>query len=54
MLFCMLFNQFPFNGSDGQLIKDRIISSELKLPPEAVCTDELIDFLRCLLNKDPL
>jgi serine/threonine protein kinase len=49
----MVFNQFPFNGSDPNVIKDRIINAEFKIPNEYACTEELIDILKCMLHKDP-
>lgn len=53
MVYCMLFYKFPFNGDSGDIIKDKIINQELKMPSDQAYTEECADMIRGLLNKDP-
>lgn len=50
----MIFDVFPFNGEDSNIIKDRICNADFKIPRSVPVTEELIDFLRGVLCKDPL
>lgn len=53
MLYCMIFDKFPFNGDTSQEIREKIIHKDFKIPSDTPCTEELIDLLKCLLTKDP-
>jgi serine/threonine protein kinase len=53
MLYCMVFDTFPFNGDSSSIIKDKIINSQFKVPRNTAVTEELIDLLNKMLNKDP-
>ena len=53
MLYCMVFDKFPFNGDSANTIKERIVHSDFKIPKETVVTEEFVDFLRNVLKKDP-
>ena len=53
MLYCMLFYKYPFNGDNGNEVKERIINQELKLPKDTAYTEEFSDIIRGMLTKDP-
>jgi serine/threonine-protein kinase 11 len=53
MLYCMMFEKFPFNGDTAQAIKEKIINAEFKIPDNAACTEEVVDLLKNMLHKDP-
>jgi serine/threonine protein kinase len=54
MLYCMVFDKFPFNGDSPDAIRHKIIGQDFKVPKEQPVTDEFVDFLHGLLRKDPL
>jgi serine/threonine protein kinase len=58
MLFCMLFGEYPFYGTDEEDLIHNIIEQELRLPkimPQGVTgvTDHCKDLLKRMLAKKP-
>ena len=53
MLYCMVFDKFPFNGENADIIRSKIKSSDIKIPKDTPVTDEFADFVKGLLRKDP-
>ena len=41
MLYCMVFYKFPFNGAEGNEVKQKITTAEVKFPKDTPTTDEL-------------
>lgn len=54
MLYCMIFDTFPFNGETSAVIKDKIINKDYKVPRHTPVTEECLDLLRHMLTKDPV
>jgi serine/threonine protein kinase len=52
MLYAMLFNSMPFDGSTKDQIKDSIIKQSVKIPKYAPVTNEVAEFISMCLNKD--
>lgn len=53
MLFAMFFFKFPFDGDNANIVKERIIHAELRIPRDRPHSDEFADLLRGILTKDP-
>ena len=53
MLYCMVYDKFPFNGDSAVQIKERIISKDPSFPKSVGVTDEFIDFVKGCLRKEP-
>lgn len=53
MMFCMIFNKFPFSGSTRDEIKPKITGSAYVLPKTKLVTKECQDFLAQCLVKNP-
>lgn len=53
MMYCMVFDKFPFNGETSAIIKEKIINGNYRIPRGTPVTEEFIDLLSKLLNKDP-
>jgi serine/threonine protein kinase len=53
MMFCMIFNKFPFSGSTRDEIKAKITGSPYVLPKIKLITKECQDFLAQCLVKNP-
>jgi serine/threonine protein kinase len=53
MLYAMLFNSMPFDGSTKDQIKESIIKQQVKLPKYAPVTNEVAEFIAACLDKDP-
>lgn len=52
MLYCMVYYNFPFNGSDHAEIKEKIATAEVKFPTTHFTTKEMKDLIQGLLQKD--
>ena len=53
MLFAMFFFKFPFDGDNANIVKERIMYAELRIPRDRPHSDEFADLLRGILTKDP-
>lgn len=54
MLYAMLFNSMPFDGSTKDEIKESIIKQKVKIPKYAPVTNEVAEFIAACLDKDPV
>lgn len=53
MLYCMVFDKFPFNGDTPEIIKNKITTQDVKFPKDTAVTDEFVDFIKGVLKRDP-
>ncbi len=53
MMFCMIFNKFPFSGTTRDEIKAKITGATHVLPKTKLITKECQDFIAQCLIKNP-
>lgn len=53
MLYCMVYDKFPFNGDTPVIIKEKILAKEVMFSKNVGVTDEFVDFVKGCLRKDP-
>jgi serine/threonine protein kinase len=52
-LYCFLFGELPFKGENITSIYDSILKDEPSYKSETPLSQEALDLLKCLMNKDP-
>lgn len=52
MLYVMIFQKFPFEGSTPDEIKHKIINKDFSIPDDKPASDDLIELIRGMLEKD--